>query len=244
MSISSPKLKNPAAKFIEFKGDRGAFCYYDKELEKQVEMNLPMRFIVLDQLNTIVGFNESEKSGIFSNEVHSLTDEVLSVRFFKGGTLAKGTYENIRDKVIANGGKFCKVVYALLKGEELELVAFKFSGAAFGAWLEFSKKVDLTSKGVQVCDEFVDGKKGSVKYKLPVFKPLVLPGEYIQKAIEMDLELQEYFQAYKSQQREAISQDVEVSEVKEVKETPKETPAEEVKFGDEDDLNNGEDLPF
>ncbi len=34
MSISNPKIENPCQKFIEFKGDKGQFFYYDKELEE------------------------------------------------------------------------------------------------------------------------------------------------------------------------------------------------------------------
>ncbi len=258
MSISNPRLKNPANKFIEFKGDKGLFRYYDKEAEKNVEIDLPARFIVLDQLNTIVGYNEPEGSGIYSNEVHSLTEEVLFVRYFKKGTLAKGTYDNIRDKVIANGGKFCKVIYAALKtGNELELVSFKFSGAAFGAWLEFAKKVDLSAKGVEITGEFEEGKKGSIKYKVPIFKPLSLPDEYIQKAIEIDKGLQEYFKAYKTQQREVINSETtessfSSSEYEQASRggdegfvpVEKSDPADKVKETDEGFRKEGDDLPF
>lgn len=208
MSISNPKIPNPAKKFIEFKGDKGIFRWYNKEAEENVNLKLPVRFIVLDQLNTIVGYNESAECGIFSNEVHSLTEEVLSVRLFKGGTLAKGIYENISDKIKANGGRFCKVVYAALGTDSgLELVAFKFFGAAFAAWLEFTKGKDLTSCAVQIENEFTEGKKGATKYKIPVFKSLSATPEKLQQAIEMDRDLQEYFKVYKSQQREAMNQD-------------------------------------
>lgn len=211
MSISKPRLTNPAARFYEWKGDKGKLVYYDKDKEKQIEENLPLRFIVLDSTNTIVGYSENEKSGIYSNEVHDLSNEMLNVKYFKGGTIAKGKYEDIKDAVTSRsvGGKFCKVVYAIVnENEKWFLVAFKLSGAAFGSWLDFAKKVDLTKKGVQFNEETVHGKKGTVEYETPTFTALALKQEHLDIAIEEDKKLQEYFESYKAQQREFANEEV------------------------------------
>ena len=245
MSISNPSVKNPATKFIEWNGQTGGLRWYNKETEKNEPLELPLRFIVLDQLNTVVGFNESEKSGIYANEVHDLSNEVLSVKFFRGGTLAKGTWENISDKVKANGGKFCKTVYALMKvGDDFDLVAFKFTKSSFGAWLDFSKKVDLTKKVVQVEDSFVKGKKGSVEYKTPVFTALELSDSHLQMAIEADKELQEYFKVYKNQQREKINEETVTTEFKPQTYERATRGGDDVPPVKEEDLNSGEPLPF
>ena len=55
MSLSEPKLTNPASKFIEFKGDVGEFHYYDKVMEQRVQLQMPLYFIVLDELSAIKG---------------------------------------------------------------------------------------------------------------------------------------------------------------------------------------------
>lgn len=241
MSISKPRLTNPANRFYEWKGDKGSLVYYDKEEGKQVKVDLPLKFIVLDSTNTIVGYSEKEQSGIYSNEVHDLTNEVLNVKYFGGGTIAKGKYDQVKDAVKSAGGKFCKVVYAIVDEGGWKLVAFKFSGAAFGSWLEFARKVDLTSKGVQFNEETEDGKKGSVKYKMPTFTSLNLKPEHLEIAIEEDKSLQKYFDSYKAQQREFANEEV---VEKEVKFTPAEYKKASQGGDDVGETQEDDDLPF
>lgn len=248
MSISNPTMKNPATKFIEWNGKEGYLYFYNRETEKNEKLDRPLRFIVLDQLATVIGFNESENCGIYSNEIHDLSGEILSVKLFKSGTLAKGVWENISDKVKASGGKFCRVVYALLKtGDSFDLVAFKFAKSALGAWFDFANKVDLSKKGVQVEEAFTTGKKGSIEYKMPVFTALELSDAHLQMAIDADKDLQEYFRTYKARQKEKINEDVETSEVRF---TPQDYEKATRGGGEEEsatksDLNPpGSDLPF
>ena len=77
MSISNPTVSsNPASKFIEFKGDTGKWRYWDKtkgEDGENVEVKLPVYFIILDELSTIKGWNKEHKCGIYSNEIHKTT---------------------------------------------------------------------------------------------------------------------------------------------------------------------------
>jgi hypothetical protein len=104
MSLSSPKLVNPAQKFIEFKGDTGQFQYFDKSLGEKGEnvvLKQPFFFIVLDELSTISGYSDKLGSGFYSNEVHSLNDEILKVKSFKGGFSTTGKYKDIKDGILA-----------------------------------------------------------------------------------------------------------------------------------------------
>jgi hypothetical protein len=205
MSLSNPKLENPCKKFFEFKGDKGIFQYYDKETEKSIELSIPFYFIVLDELSTITGFNDENQSGIYSNEVHNITEEILRVKTFKGGISITGKYAEIKNDIKAIGGKFTKSVYAMLiKKDENEFVHFKFSGSSFAAWLE--KKIDTQKFGIKVC-EFKTGTKGKVTYLFPFFEKAVI-GEQRKNiwsdALEMDKILQKYLTSYKTQQIEVI----------------------------------------
>ena len=201
MSKSNPNLENPCKKFIEFKADEGKFIYYNKETEKQVEVPLPIYFCVLDELSTVKGFNKKHESSIYSNEVHSINNEILRVRTFKGGESVTGFYKDIRDSIVAMGGKFTKSVYSLLIHNDLsyEFVNFQFKGAAFSAWLE--KKIN-TDKFIVGITEFVEEKNGNNTYQVPIFKAYKMSPEIDAAAIEQDKILQEYLKVYKAKQPE------------------------------------------
>ena len=221
MSKSNPNLENPCKKFIEFKADEGKFIYYNKETEKQVEVPLPIYFCVLDELSTVKGFNKKHESSIYSNEVHSINNEILRVRTFKGGESVTGFYKDIRDSIVAMGGKFTKSVYSLLIHNDLsyEFVNFQFKGAAFSAWLE--KKIN-TDKFIVGITEFVEEKNGNNTYQVPIFKAYKMSPEIDAAAIEQDKILQEYLKVYKAKQPEA-----DIAKAEAVNELTDEKPKEE-----------------
>jgi hypothetical protein len=199
MSFSEPKIQNPATKFIDFKD--GQFQYFDKETEKNVIIDLPIYFIVLDELSTISGFCEKHNCGIYSNEVQRISDEVLKVKTFKGGESITGLYKDISDEVKVLGGKFTKSVYALLINEDqsTEFVNFKFRGAAFSGWLD--KKFNPEKSAVGIMETY-EATKGKTVYQVPVFKPFKLTPELTAQAIDADKSLQTYLKSYKAQQVE------------------------------------------
>ena len=226
MSFSNPNQTNPATKFIIFKGDKGVFQYFDKEAGEKgenIELKMPLYFIVLDELSTIKGFNDETQSGVYSNEVHNLSNEKLNVRTFKGGRSVTGIYKDIKADIAALGGKFCKSVYALLvTSEGNEIVNFQFSGASFSAWLDCRINTNQYCVGVVgVSDE----KKGVIKYKKPIFKAFAIKPEIREAAIAADNKLQAYIEQYKQTLVE-----------KEVTEAPN------TNFTDE--VANVDDLPF
>lgn len=195
MSLSKPKITNPCKKFIEFKGNTGAFQYWDKATESNIQLKSPVKFIVLDELSTITGFSDEFQCGIYSNEVHSLRDEVLSVRLFKKNHRLVGKYSDIKGDITSMGGKFCKSVYSALIGDkgELELVNFRLRGAALSAWMDCV--IDKSAFAI-IVEDCTDGKKGSVKYKIPNFKQFDLPLGMIEKAVVMDKSLQDFLREY------------------------------------------------
>jgi len=199
MSFSEPKQSNPATKFIDFRD--GQFVYYDKEKQDNVTISLPIYFIVLDELSTISGYCEKHNCGIFSNEVHRVTDEVLNVRTFKGNEQIIGLYKDISDSVARIGGKYTKSVYALLldKNKEPELVNFRFRGAAFSAWLD--KKFN-PEKYITAIVGTHEATKGKTIYQVPEFDKFNLTPAHNEKAIEADKQLQKYLKTYKAIQVE------------------------------------------
>lgn len=158
----------PAAKYIEWSSDEKQFRYWDSEKEKDVFISLPLKFVVIQEMHTIRGFHDDSNSRIFSNEVEHLT-ETLTVKSFKGGNIAKGTYENIKETVKDAGGHYAKSIYIqTLKGEIWNI---NLKSSAVFAWGEFMKKhgKQLMNHSVTVT-EAEELKKGKIDYSVPVFE--------------------------------------------------------------------------
>lgn len=203
MSLSQPKISSPCKKFIDFKGSTGNFQFWDKSKKENIELKLPLRFIVLDELSTITGYSESANSGIYSNEVHNLSHQDLNVRTFKGGISFSGKYADIKTRISDLGGKFSKSIYAaLITGDGVELVNFKFKGASLKPWIDRDSKSNVVK--IEGC---LDGKKGVVKYKSPIFLQGEADENHIEEALELDKELQIYLKSHKPQVDEAIQPD-------------------------------------
>jgi hypothetical protein len=167
-SAFAAPASNPATKFIEWKSNDKCFNYYDKEAQKNVEIPLPFKFLVLDELHTIKGWNDASSSNIYSNEVKFISKEVMTVKPFKGNEIAKGYYKDIKDKVVAAGGHYTKSIYVMLEDGSLANISLKGSGVQ--KWGDFTQKTRN-----RLADEWVivasaeDGKKGAVKFSTPSF---------------------------------------------------------------------------
>jgi len=196
MSRSNPNDRpiNPATRFFQWNGEKGYFHYYDKVKKEKVTCPLPFVFLVLDELTTIKGWSDADSSGIWANEVKDIKTGILSVRTKKGEQIA-GTYENIKGKV--SGADYCKSVYIAFKNEEKELVIgnIAIQGASLSSWIEFSKGINVQQGAIRV-EDCIDGKKGSVSYKMPNFVQFTPSAETEAKAVDLDKKLQEYLKEY------------------------------------------------
>lgn len=200
MSLSNPQIKNPATRFMQWRGGEeggGKVTWYDKEAQQENDVKLPFSFIVLDELNTITGFSEPDHSGFWSNEVRNLQNDELVVRT-KAGIKAKGVYANISDKIKAGGAKYAKSVYVAFKDETGELVIgnIKIFGAALTAWIEFTGKYDVSDCAVFITDTPKKAKKGKNTYFVPVFDGQQLQPATKQEAVKLDEQLQAYLNTY------------------------------------------------
>ena len=159
---------NPATMFIEWKSNDKAFEYYDKEAQKKVSIPLPFKFLVLDELHAVKGWNDATSSGIFSNEVKFISKEIMTVKPFKGNEIAKGLYKDIKEKVVAAGGHYVKSIYIML--EDGTLANLQLKGSSVQAWGEFTQKTRkrLPEEWV-IVKNAKDGKKGAVKFSIPEF---------------------------------------------------------------------------
>lgn len=159
---------NPATKFLEWKSNDKSFEYYNKEEQKKVQVSLPFKFLVLDELHTIKGWNDASSSNIFSNEVKYISKEPMTVKPFKGNEIAKGLYKDIKDKVVTAGGHYTKSIYIMLESGELANLQLK--GSAVQKWGNFTQKTRnrLADEWILV-SKAIEGKKGAVKFFTPDF---------------------------------------------------------------------------
>ena len=159
---------NPSTKFLDWKSNDKCFEYYDKEKQEKVSVPLPFKFLVLDEMHTVSGWNDASSSGIFSNEVKFISKEVMTVKPFKGNEIAKGLYKDIKEKIVAAGGHYVKSIYIML--EDGSLANLQLKGSAVQKWGEFTQKTRnrLPDEWVQVT-KAIEGKKGAVKFFTPDF---------------------------------------------------------------------------
>ena len=161
-------MSNPSTKFLDWKSNDKCFEYYDKEKQEKVSVPLPFKFLVLDEMHTVSGWNDASSSGIFSNEVKFISKEVMTVKPFKGNEIAKGLYKDIKEKIVSAGGHYVKSIYIML--EDGSLANLQLKGSAVQKWGEFTQKTRnrLPDEWVQVT-KAIEGKKGAVKFFTPDF---------------------------------------------------------------------------
>jgi len=167
-ALQSPQ-SNPATKFIDWKSNDKCFEYYDKEAQQKVAIPLPFKFLVLDEMHCVKGWNDATSSGIFSNEVKYISKEIMTVKPFKGNEIAKGLYKDIKEKVQSAGGHYVKSIYIML--EDGTLANLQLKGSSCQEYGNFTQKTRN-----RLADEWVtvksakEGKKGAVKYSMPIFE--------------------------------------------------------------------------
>ena len=211
-AFSAPQ-SNPATKFIDWKSDDKCFSFYNKETRTNEQIPLPFKFLVLDELHAIKGWNDATSSGIFSNEVKFISKEVMTVKPFKGNEIAKGLYKDIKEKVQSAGGHYVKSIYIML--EDGTLANLQLKGSAVQKWGEFTQKTRnrLPDEWVQV-SKSLEGKKGAVKFHTPVFEFLAsISDSEADLADEAFNTLETYLKAYLVKAEPIIDEVEETEEV-------------------------------
>ena len=191
------KNSNPTSKFLEWKSNNKSFSYYDKENKQNVEVKLPLTFLVLEEFHTIKGFSDADQIGIYSNEILQISAEEFEVKTFKGRVIAKGVYSDIKQVVNSAGGNYNKSIYAVTKDGDLINISIK--GAAVSKWSQFTEKgawKRLKSDWVTI-EDAEDHKKGMVAYSTPNFKFNTSLTDYEFKIVEARAnELECYMDGY------------------------------------------------
>lgn len=166
---------NPVDVYIQFKAGgedalRGKFYTYDKEAKQNVEVELG-EFIIVKTAYTVIGYSDRHETGIFSNTVDYLREE-LDVRTYdskltgKKETIAHWLYADIKGDILAWGGRLYGVYYILLSDGRLAYLSLKGM-----AWMNLSTALKAYGydKVKYKVSEINEEKKGWTKFLVPVF---------------------------------------------------------------------------
>lgn len=173
------KTKNPVTKWLQWKSEEKTFSYYDKEKEENVNVDLPLNFVILEHYHTVKGWDDQTESGIYANEVFSIGTEELNVKSFgnknlgkKARDIAKGVYKKIKPTILSSGGHYARSIYALTS--ELEIINISLKGSGVQAYSEFVNDVlggdyNFDKNWVKITGA-KDHTKGRVNYSTPIFE--------------------------------------------------------------------------
>lgn len=192
----APKSANPTSKYLEWKSNDKSFSYYDKEAGENVKVELPLKFLFLQNYHTVKGWNDASESGIYSNEVFYIGSEPMTVRSFKGGVIAEGLYKDIKPTITAAGGKYNRSIYVMLEDGTVANISLKGSGVRqWSDFMEANKNI-IDNQWVEVLTSN-DEKKGSIKYSTPEFTVGAnLTKQDSAKADDVAAELKNYLDGY------------------------------------------------
>lgn len=163
------RMPNPSQYFLEWDSEKNCFCYYSKEEQERKPFPLPFKFLALKFMNTITGFNEDTKQGIYANEVSDTRIEHFRVSYRDGSSLASGLYSDIKDEVNHFGGRFTRSIYAITPKGKIANIRIKG-----GQMLNFGV---IEKFGNRWRDEWIEVKSYETKinphsereYTIPVF---------------------------------------------------------------------------
>lgn len=167
--VVSTGFEKPASKYLEWSSDEKCFKFWNKSTSSNEFIQLPLRLVLLRDCNVIKGWNDKSQSGIYSNEVKMLRKDILEVKSFKGGLIAKGLYNDIKDAVQSAGGRYHKSLY-FANAETGEVINITIKGASANAWIDFMKEIGSKWLSNEICiNDFKEDKKGRVSFSTPVF---------------------------------------------------------------------------
>lgn len=198
MSFSNPTLTNPAVRFYRWAGSLGELQWYDKEKKESINVPLPFKFIVLDQLGVITGYNKPAKTGFYSNEVRNSRKEEFVVKSNKA-VVYQGLYKNDQGIVqMPKGAEYAQSIYIAYKQDgEWVIGNIRASGSARSAWFDF-KRLHALEAGYVVMTKGEMQTAQTGDFYPPKFEWGKLTEEQHRAAWELDQKLQIYLNQYLS----------------------------------------------
>lgn len=149
----------------------GKFMYWNRDTQVEEEMKFPTKFFLVAESRSIKGYL-AEKGGVYSNEIYSFPNDVLTVRSWTGEILYEGLWADIKDKIKALGLKLIKNCHYVDPKKPDELRTFCIKWAALKEWMTTFSEENRNAAWNYFLSlwEVKEGKTWSVKYDYPSFK--------------------------------------------------------------------------
>lgn len=199
--------------------------YWDKTKEEEIMVEMPFSFIWLESATSFSGYSQNKSAGVYSNEVLNLKTDTMTVKC-GDETIATGLYHSIKDKVKAEGGKFCIPVYAYLPDTE-ETVRLLMVGSSGSAWMNFHKQKQSQSMMISCIGANEKEMATGATYEEPAFKYIKMTDELSPIADEKAQEVADYFSFVLAKNKEINSES-----------TTRSTSMQDVDNEDFDDIND------
>lgn len=184
--------------------------WYNKETKERVYVNFPFRFLYLDQLHTVAGYDDRIEASLYGTEVRDIKDSITV--YAKKTIVARGPWN--KDTPLTAGVKYAKSIYFAFEDEgEWKIGNIKLTGGALGTlsekgfallkgkepegivgWFDFCKANPegvLTNCAVTITSSVAD-KKGKTDFFRPVFDTADITEEEDAAAIALDTQLQAF----------------------------------------------------
>ena len=144
-TLNTEKPNSPCVRYFEWAGSKGQLKWYNKETKENIFVTLPFRFLVLDQLNTVTGYDKKTDSSFWSPEVRRNSDPLYVHKRGVALPLCIGPWRDIKE-IAPRGAKFTKSVYIAFKDDdgELKIGNLRLSGAAISGLSD-----DAIAKNIQ-----------------------------------------------------------------------------------------------
>ena len=178
------------------------WAYYDKDADNglnngktgaNVFIEMPFEFQWLESATSFSGWNSAKEKSVYSTEVLDLKNDIMTVKCGED-VIAKGLYNQVKDKVKLEGGKYCQAVYGLMNGE---VVRFLMTGSSRDSWFTIAKSNAKLKDSFVVCYDTneIPIKTGG-SYEEPVYKFLACSKQQMQEADNAYNELIEPYFTY------------------------------------------------
>jgi hypothetical protein len=168
--------------------------YWDKSLNDgdggEVLLEMPFSWVWLESTTSFSGFNKDKGQGVYSNEVLNTKTQPLTVKC-GNETIAEGLYQEIKDEVKGQGGKYCASIYGLMKNEEgeYEVVRFLMVGSSRDTWMSHSNVQKNKTHCITYYDVIEKETPKNDVYECPLFKYMPLDEEFAQEADRVAMEI-------------------------------------------------------
>jgi len=168
-SANADRPHHPSSSWANWKN--GKFIAWDRDAWEEKEVTLPKEFVVIAESWSIKGYLQ-DKGWVWSNEIYSFANDILTVRDNNGGIVKEGLWKDIKDYIKGLWLKLTKNVHYIDPADATTLRTFCIKWAWLKSWMEVFTDENRNAPAFKriALDKVAKWKTWAVTYEYPVFK--------------------------------------------------------------------------